>query len=131
MNRREKEKMYFSLTAWILLTYLNTLEDQNNMKRLVWLQLLSQHNNSQKENFLTPKTDSLLDYFGKTSTEGYARKRKKLFTMNDHKFTKIKKTLYQRNSYIGHTQQTLNAFLCIFIFRTYYIYFGVRNFKSI
>ena len=51
--------------------------------------------------------------------------------MNDHKFTKIRKTLYQRKSYIGHTQQTLNAFLCIFIFRTYYIYFGVRNFKSI
>ena len=51
--------------------------------------------------------------------------------INDQKFTKIRKTLYQRNSYIGHTQQTLNAFLCIFIFRTYYIYFDVRNFKSI
>ena len=30
--------------------------------------------------------------------------------MNDHKFTKIRKTLYQRKSYIGHTQQTLDAF---------------------
>ena len=80
---------------------------------------------------MTPKTDPLLDYFGKANIEGYARKRKNVFPMNDHKFTKIRKTLYQGNSYIGHTQQTMNAFLCMFIFRTYYIYFGVRNFKLI
>ena len=114
-------------------TYLNMnmLEYQNNIKRLVRLQLLSQHNNSEKETFLTAKTHPLLDNFGKANTERYARKRKNLFSMNDHIFTKIRKTLHQRNSYVGHIQQTLNVFLCIFIFTTYYIYFGVRNFKSI
>ena len=44
---------------------------------------------------LTPKTDPLSDYLGKTSAERQARKRKNLYTMNDQKFTKIGKTVYQ------------------------------------
>ena len=74
------------------------------------------------------KTNPPSDYLGKTNLEGEARKSRNLFTMNDHKFTKIGKMLYQRNSYIGYTLQTLNAFPCIYI--SIYI-FGVRNSKSI
>ena len=72
------------------------------------------------------KTNPPSDYLGKTNLEGEARKSRNLFTMNDHKFTKIGKMLYQRNSYIGYIYKRWTPFL-VFIFQYIFLVSVIPN----
>ena len=94
---KRKKKVFFNKI--MNFAYINMLEDQHNIKQSIWLQLLSQYNNSEQEKLLIPKTDHFWINWER-QTEGQARKRTNLFTMNYHKFTKIGEMLYQTNSNI-------------------------------